>query len=444
MAGADLPQRAIREQIASALDVVVQISRLKDGSRKIINVTEVQGMEGEQVVLQDVFVFEQTAFVDGKIQGRLRPTGIRPKFSEKFEAAGIKLPQGVFGDLSGQKVEFQFRGAYLPCKTPSWLIANDKLYGFTAEIDGNKLLPFLNKKAISVSRKLEDTYYRKFVAPLVASFDVKASGFEIITQKLSLVPVLNFSEILMAETVSSYDEEADIENYDPLNEHIAFELSFNYGNFTFKADSIVPVSVEVDEKSGNYYFYRIPRQMESEKKYVAYLKNIGLELLDGTTTLQKLKAFTWLNQNKQALEDIGFRLEQAKSKEKKYFIGKSSISFEIRESIDWFDIYALIRFGEFEIPFNELRRIVMLKGNEITLPNGEIAVIPESWLIEYSELFAFVEDAKTNNSHTAYHLKKYHLALVKELEKGNLAKVSMSRKLEKLRTGSITSRREGS
>jgi pilus assembly protein CpaF len=101
MAGVDLPARAIKEQIASAIDVIVQISRLKDGSRKIINITEVQGMEGEAIVLQDVFVFEQTAFVDGKIQGRLRPTGIRPKFSEKFEAAGIKLPQGVFGDMSG-------------------------------------------------------------------------------------------------------------------------------------------------------------------------------------------------------------------------------------------------------------------------------------------------------------------------------------------------------
>jgi len=100
MAGADLPQRAIREQIASALDVIVQISRLKDGSRKIINITEVQGMEGEQVVLQDVFVFEQTAFVDGKVQGRLRPTGIRPKFSEKFEAAGISLPSSIFGDMN--------------------------------------------------------------------------------------------------------------------------------------------------------------------------------------------------------------------------------------------------------------------------------------------------------------------------------------------------------
>ena len=100
MAGVELPARAIREQMASALDVIVQISRLKDGSRKIVNITEVQGMEGDQVVLQDVFVFEQTAFVDGKVQGRLRPTGIRPKFSEKFEAAGIKLPQGVFGDMS--------------------------------------------------------------------------------------------------------------------------------------------------------------------------------------------------------------------------------------------------------------------------------------------------------------------------------------------------------
>src|SRR5437867_3137542 len=100
MAGVDLPARAIKEQIASALDVIVQISRLKDGSRKVTNITEVQGMEGEAIVLQDVFVFEQTGYVQGKVQGRLRPTGIRPKFSEKFEAAGIKLPQGVFGDMN--------------------------------------------------------------------------------------------------------------------------------------------------------------------------------------------------------------------------------------------------------------------------------------------------------------------------------------------------------
>src|SRR5213078_869960 len=97
MAGVDLPLRAIREQVASAVDVIVQQSRLKDGTRKIVNITEVQGMEGDVIVMQDVFVFEQTGIVEGKIQGRLKPTGIRPKFVEKFEVMGIHLPPGLFG-----------------------------------------------------------------------------------------------------------------------------------------------------------------------------------------------------------------------------------------------------------------------------------------------------------------------------------------------------------
>jgi pilus assembly protein CpaF len=97
MAGMDLPLRAIREQIASAVDLIVHQNRLKDGSRKIVNITEVQGMEGDVIVMQDIFVFEQTGVVEGKIQGKLRPTGIRPKFVEKFEASGIHLPPNVFG-----------------------------------------------------------------------------------------------------------------------------------------------------------------------------------------------------------------------------------------------------------------------------------------------------------------------------------------------------------
>ena len=97
MAGMDLPLRAIREQIASAVDLIVHQNRLKDGSRKIVNITEVQGMEGDVIVMQDIFVFEQTNVVEGKIQGKLRPTGIRPKFVEKFEVAGIHLPPNVFG-----------------------------------------------------------------------------------------------------------------------------------------------------------------------------------------------------------------------------------------------------------------------------------------------------------------------------------------------------------
>jgi pilus assembly protein CpaF len=95
-AGVDLPLRAVREQIASAVDLIVHQERLKDGSRKITHITEVQGMEGDVVVLQDIFVYEQTGVVDGRIQGHLRPTGVRPRFAEKFEVMGIPLPAGLF------------------------------------------------------------------------------------------------------------------------------------------------------------------------------------------------------------------------------------------------------------------------------------------------------------------------------------------------------------
>jgi len=97
MAGMDLPVRAIREQVAAAVDLIIQQSRMRDGSRKIINVTEVQGMEGDVIVMSDIFVFEQQGIENGKIVGRLKPTGIRPKFYERIEAAGIILPANIFG-----------------------------------------------------------------------------------------------------------------------------------------------------------------------------------------------------------------------------------------------------------------------------------------------------------------------------------------------------------
>ncbi len=97
MAGVDLPVRAIREQIASAVDMICQQNRLRDGSRKIEKITEVQGMEGEIITMSDIFEFEQTGIEGGKIIGRIRPTGLRPKFIERIEAAGIHLPPSVFG-----------------------------------------------------------------------------------------------------------------------------------------------------------------------------------------------------------------------------------------------------------------------------------------------------------------------------------------------------------
>ncbi len=98
MAGMDLPLKVVREQIASAIDLVVQVTRLKDGSRKVTAITEVSGMEGDTVTMTDIFKFEQTGIAsDGKVLGELKPTGIRPLFSPRLEVAGFKLSAAMFG-----------------------------------------------------------------------------------------------------------------------------------------------------------------------------------------------------------------------------------------------------------------------------------------------------------------------------------------------------------
>jgi pilus assembly protein CpaF len=98
MAGMDLPVKVIRQQIASAVDVIVQQSRMRDGTRKVTSITEVSGMEGDTVVMTEIFKYEQTGVdAQGKAIGDLKPTGIRPLFSPRLEMAGIHLGPEVYG-----------------------------------------------------------------------------------------------------------------------------------------------------------------------------------------------------------------------------------------------------------------------------------------------------------------------------------------------------------
>lgn len=97
MAGMELPVRAIREQIASAIDLIIHKERMRDGTRKVVSITEVSGMEGDVITTTDIFTFEQVGYEDGMVVGRLRPTGLRPKFMDRIEAAGIHLPAQIFG-----------------------------------------------------------------------------------------------------------------------------------------------------------------------------------------------------------------------------------------------------------------------------------------------------------------------------------------------------------
>jgi pilus assembly protein CpaF len=97
MAGLDMPQRSVRSQIASAIDVVIQLSRLSDGRRKLVSLQEITGMEGEIVTMQEIFTFERLGIdAENNVLGEIVPTGVRPKFAEKLKLAGYPLPANLF------------------------------------------------------------------------------------------------------------------------------------------------------------------------------------------------------------------------------------------------------------------------------------------------------------------------------------------------------------
>ena len=335
----------------------------------------------------------------------------------------------------GRKVEFQYSGAYLVCKHPAWLVVNNNIYHFEKDVDGQKLIPFLNKKFIVIPQKVEEQYFRKFVAPLVASFDVYATGFEIKSERPLPKALLSISELVSnADNLTLFNGNGNGKNGD--NGHheegkMVFDLSFKYGDKVFSSQQLNPVSVDVEKINDSYVFHRVRRNNRIERSILDSLRERGLPLKNAKLSLPKGEAFAWILQNKSFLEELEIDLIQNPRASKKYFIGHSSISLEIKENIDWFDINAIVRFGEYEIPFKQLRKMILNNRQEIRLPNGEIAVIPETWFKEYSELFAFLDDERHPEQELTLH--KHHVSLVQDLHDGNLARVTMSRKLEKLR-----------
>lgn len=338
----------------------------------------------------------------------------------------------IFHD--GKKLELPNPSAYLICKSPAWMVFNGKLYGFEKHVDGKKLIPFLSKKFVVIPKNVEETYYNRFVAPLIASFDdVEANGFEINKSKYDPHPILTISELHTAQTSqaatlfdsgpSAADDTSDEAG------KIVFDLSFKYGKHRFRGDNIGPVSVTVEKQGDDYIFHRVARLTDIEKNFLHTLQKLGLPMRGFRIAIPKSEAFSWLNENRVNLLNLGFEVSQPESRDKKYFVGKAVIEVEVKENIDWFDIHAKIRFGDFEIPFKELRKLILRRKVEFKLPNGEIAIIPEAWLTKYADLFALSETEGDNEKPV---LRKHHLNLVKELEEGSLAKVHLSEKLRSL------------
>jgi SNF2 family DNA or RNA helicase len=332
----------------------------------------------------------------------------------------------------GQKVDFQYKNALIINDEPAWMLLENKLYHFENEVDGKKIRPFLHKKFIIVPKNIEEKYYQKFVLPLITMFDVHAKGFEIKTERYKPIPIISLTEIvaLSKVQVNLFGEPVEENNPDSDENTVSFSLMFQYGEQKFRFDSFASrANVSMDKKENSYLFHKIIRELETERETINYLKTFNLDLSKGRVNLPKVEAFTWVQSHFEEIRKAGILIQQNASDSKKYFIGLSSIDISLTENKDWFDILAKVQFGEYEIPFIKLKNVILSKKKEFLLPNGEIAIIPEIWFTQYSELFAFAEMEFDNESLI---LRKHHFTLVQNLENESLAKVLMSRKLEKL------------
>lgn len=337
---------------------------------------------------------------------------------------------------NGQKLDFQYKNAIILCEEPAWLIVDGHLYHFQGNVDGKKIKPFLNKKFIAIPRKMEEQYYERFVAPLIASYDVVSRGFDIRNVSTAPKPILTIADVATKtkSTPALQFAEADGDDVtatETEDGEVSFRIAFQYAHYTFPFDSFASASsVFMDKREEDYIFFKIKRDIQAERHHLNQLKELGLGVKNGQILLPKSEAFGWLQLHAKALADHGFTLRQNNADAKRYFLGYSSLDVSIEEGRDWFDINARVQFGEFEIPFIQLRNYILHQKKEFTLPNGEIAVIPEWWFTKYSELFAFTEHDRDTDG---IRLKMHHLALVQELKEESLATAVISRKLERLR-----------
>ena len=320
--------------------------------------------------------------------------------------------------FQGLRIEFMFKDAQVICNQPAWLLLDDVLYYFEEEVEGKKLQPFLNKRYISIPKSSEKAYFEKFVAPLIEKHPVYAEGFEIRTEKFDAIPIL---KLLGVDS-----------------ERPQLQLFFKYGEYIFPAGSDRRISVRTEKIDNEYIFHRIKRSLSWEKNKLNILQELGLKstgslflsvFTPDAANLENeaspLNVINWLNEHHDELEAKGFTFEQTEGA-KRFVIGRSKIDLEIRENYDWFDIHAVVHFGPYKIPFIDLKNHIINKIREFKLPSGEIAVIPEPWFAQYSNLLQFTEGTRNLK------LKKHHIGLVNDFANSELATVSMDRKLQKL------------
>jgi SNF2 family DNA or RNA helicase len=294
----------------------------------------------------------------------------------------------------GKTIDILHKNIRMVCTLPCCFVYHNNLYIFN-RLSGKKLIPFLKKTFISIPQQAEDKYYQTFVLNIIKESDVRAYGFEIIESDPPRKTILSLEQNLSLQPV--------------------IVVKFRYENTLYMADSPSNVFVNFEKTEDSYLFKKFVRNHDWENEQLDFLKSLGLKYGNGfwsptghNETDNYYAPVLWLSKNREILEINKYLIQQNKL-EKNYFTGQQIIDIQIKNNEDWFDIYAMVKFGSYQIPFLRLRKHILNGIREFELPSGEIAVLPLEWFSSYRDLFPF---AKIEGE--ILKIKKYHFMLIQD------------------------------
>ncbi|MBN2805057.1 MAG: ATP-dependent helicase [Prolixibacteraceae bacterium] len=315
-----------------------------------------------------------------------------PTFHFHLDDQGLTYRLSV--KYKNQNLKLLFKKPLMVSDTPCRMVLHNELIAFE-KISGKRLAPFLEKEQVKIPPTVVEKYMKGFVLKLIQEHHVEASGFDIIEMDEEKKAILS------------------IEQGMDLNPMLV--LKFSYGSKIFPAGKAGQVEVEFRHQSGQFQFFKHQRDADWEKGIVNFLKELGLVLNSSMLMLspknklnnddRAYSGISWINQHQPQLQKVGIVIQQALDG-KRFYLGSQQLKVDLKMQSDWFDLYAVVTFGEFQVPFIRLRKHILNGKREYLLPNGEVVILPEEWFAQFSELLPFAEQTKEG-----FRLSKHHFKL---------------------------------
>ena len=312
-----------------------------------------------------------------------------------FDRDGEGTRYYLTANCCGEEIPLQQKEVIVLSDSPCNIVIDKKLLRFSG-INANKLMPFVQKECISVPKRAELEYFKKFVKNTIATNAiVNARGFRIVDIKPR--------------------RKAEVNVVNDITGGAVITLKFKYGDIEFEPTSQNNVIVKFFENNGNYYFEKFVRDLQYESDIEAALTEIfggrerpGTYRIKHYSNVQKFQydcAVRAIVNNMDRLSKLGVETS-VKASQQRYYTGSIKLDFKVTSTNDWFDIYATVLLDGMEVPFVALRSYILNDIHEYKLPDGSIIILPDEWFERYKGVFRACEVNRKDN-HIQLHLYQY-------------------------------------